>query len=140
MAEKEYQEAAKVFRNPLQRGTALYRNGDFKEAAAAFAQDDSVNALYNRANALLMQGKYDDAISGYEQVLALKPDWLEARENLDLAHARKKKLAKPTPNRQNLNSLIITEFTKKNFPAETLKNTHNVGLILEMKMGVAILK
>ena len=95
MAAKEYQEAAKVFRNPLQRGSALYRNGDFKEAAAAFAQDDSVSALYNRANALLMQGQYDDAISGYEQVLSLKSGWLKARENLDLARARKEKMKPP---------------------------------------------
>ena len=95
MAKKEYQKAAKVFRDPLQRGSALYRNGDFKEATAAFAQNDSVKALYNRANALLMQGKYDEAITAYERVLSLKPDWLEARENLDLARARKEKMKPP---------------------------------------------
>ncbi|MCK5679447.1 hypothetical protein KAI46_01395 [bacterium] len=61
MAKKDYKGAAEVFRNPLQSGTALYRNGDFKSAAAAFGQDDSVCSLYNRANALLMQGKYDAA-------------------------------------------------------------------------------
>ena len=95
MAKKEYKEAAKVFRNPLQRGTALYRSGDFKEAAAAFGQGDSLKALYNRANALLLLGKYDEAISDYERVLSLKSDWLEARENLDLARARKEKMKPP---------------------------------------------
>lgn len=95
MAKKEYKEAAKVFQNPLQRGTALYRSGDFKEAAAAFGQGDSLKALYNRANALLLLGKYDEAISDYERVLSLKSDWLEARENLDLARARKEKMKPP---------------------------------------------
>ena len=95
MAKKEYKEAAKVFQNPLQRGTALYRSGDFKEAAAAFGQSNSLKALYNRANALLLLGKYDEAISDYERVLSLKSDWLEARENLDLARARKEKMKPP---------------------------------------------
>ena len=95
MAEKNYKEAAKVFRNPLQRGTAYYLNGDFNEAAVAFGQEGSVKALYNRANALLMQGKYDNAISSYKQALSLKPHWLEARENLALARARKEKMKPP---------------------------------------------
>ncbi|MBW2215966.1 MAG: tetratricopeptide repeat protein [Deltaproteobacteria bacterium] len=95
MAKKDFREAAKVFQNPMQRGTALYRNGDFKEAAAAFGQDDSVEAVYNRANALLMQGKYDDAISGYQQALSIKPDWPEAQGNLALARARKEKMKPP---------------------------------------------
>ncbi len=92
MAKKNYKAAAKVFRAPLRRGTALYRNGDFKEAAAAFDQSDSLKALYNRANALLLLGKYDEAISGYKQALSRKPDWLEARENLTLARARKERM------------------------------------------------
>lgn len=95
MAKKDFRGAAEVFQDPMQRGTALYRNGDFKEAAAAFGQDDSVEAVYNRANGLLMQGKYDDAIFGYQQVLSLKPDWLEAQENLALARARKEKMKPP---------------------------------------------
>ena len=95
MVKKDYKGAAEVFLNPPQRGTALYRNGDFKAAAAVFGQDDSVIARYNRANALLMCGKYDDAIFAYEQILSLKSGWLEARENLELARARKEKMKPP---------------------------------------------
>ena len=95
MTKKDFSGAAEVFQDPMQRGTALYRNGDFKEAAAAFGQDDSVEAVYNRANGLLMQGKYDDAIFGYQQALSIKPDWLEAQENLALARARKQKMKPP---------------------------------------------
>jgi len=95
MARGSCKEAAEVFENPILRGTAFYRNGDFKEAAAAFGQDNSLISLYNRANALLMLGKYDKAIFIYEQLLLLKPDWLEARENHALARARKEKMMPP---------------------------------------------
>jgi len=95
LQKKEYKQAAVVFHDLMWRGTALYRNGDFMEAAAAFGRDDAAAAHYNRANALLMAGKYDAAISAYEQALGLKPDWLAPRENLALARIRKKRLQPP---------------------------------------------
>ncbi|MGH8067600.1 MAG: hypothetical protein ACRERE_20685 [Candidatus Entotheonellia bacterium] len=36
LARQHYAEAAKHFHDPLWQGTALYRDGQFKEAAAAF--------------------------------------------------------------------------------------------------------
>lgn len=95
MNKQEFKDAAKVFQEPMQRGTALYRDGDFKAAAAAFARDDSMEALYNRSNSQLMSGKYDAAIAGYEKALSLQPGWVEAEENLALARARKEKMAPP---------------------------------------------
>ena len=95
MAKKDFSGAAKVFQEPMQRGTAFYQNGGFKEAAAAFGQDDSAVAIYNRANAMVMLGKYDDAIAGYEKAVSMKPDWKEARDNLNLAKIRKEKMKPP---------------------------------------------
>lgn len=95
MNKQKFKAAAKVFREPMQRGTALYLDGDFKAAAAAFGRDDSLEALYNRSNSQLMLGQYDAAIAGYEKALSLKPDWLEAEENLALTRARKEKMAPP---------------------------------------------
>lgn len=92
MEKKDFAGAAAVFHDPMQRGTALYMSGNFKEAAATFAQENSIKALYNRANSLLMAGEYEDAISTYEKVLASQPDWLAARENLALTRARKEKM------------------------------------------------
>lgn len=95
MAQKEYRKAASVFENPMQRGTALYRVGDFKNAAASFGQDDSAEAVYNRANALLMTGGYEQAIAGYREALSKKPGWKDAADNLELAIQRQKRLHPP---------------------------------------------
>jgi Ca-activated chloride channel homolog len=92
MARQRYAEAAQRFRDPLWQGTALYRDGQFKEAAAAFARVDSPEATFDRGNALLMHGKYSDAIAAYDGALQRRPDWREAKANRDLAEARRKML------------------------------------------------
>jgi Ca-activated chloride channel family protein len=74
---------------------ALYRDGQFKEAAAAFARVDSPEAAFDRGNALLMHGKYSDAIASYDRALQRRPDWHEAKANRDLAEARRQMLEPP---------------------------------------------
>jgi Ca-activated chloride channel family protein len=95
MARRQYAEAARRFRDPLWQGVALYRDGQFKEAAAAFARVATPEAVFDRGNALLMHGKYAEAIASYDQALHLRPDWPAARANRDLAEARRKQLAPP---------------------------------------------
>jgi Ca-activated chloride channel family protein len=86
----EHKEAAKVFENPMWQGVALYRAGEFEDAAQAFARIDSADGNYNQGNAWLMHGAYDAAIKSYERALEKRPDWSEAAENRDLAIARAK--------------------------------------------------
>jgi Ca-activated chloride channel family protein len=95
MARQRYAEAAKHFRDPLRQGVAEYRDGQFKEAAAAFARVDSAEAAFDRGNALLMHGKYSDAIASYNRALQRRPAWREAKANRDLAEARRKMLEPP---------------------------------------------
>ena len=95
LARQQYAEAAKRFRDPLWQGTAFYRDGQFKESAAAFARTDSPEARFDRGNALLMHGKYIDAIASYDCALQRRPDWREAEANRDLAEARRKMLEPP---------------------------------------------
>jgi Ca-activated chloride channel homolog len=95
MARQRYAEAAKRFRDPLWQGVAEYRDGQFKEAAAAFARVDSPEAAFDRGNALLMHGKYGDAIASYDSALQRRPDWREARANRGLAEARRKMMEPP---------------------------------------------
>ena len=89
----KFREAAAAFRDPMWQGTAWYRAGEFEKAAQAFARRNHAEALYNQGNAWLFRGKYDLAIHCYLQALEARPDWKEARENLAIARARAKNLA-----------------------------------------------
>jgi Ca-activated chloride channel homolog len=71
-------------------GTALYRAGEFKDAAQTFARIDSAEGHYNQGNSWLMHGAYDEAIKSYDRALQKRPDWKEALENRNLAIARAK--------------------------------------------------
>lgn len=93
MDEGRYREAAQRFLDPMRAGVAWYRAGEFQRAAHAFARVNSPEALFNRGNALLLQGRYDAAIGAYQQALKQRPDWTEAAANRDLAIARQQRLA-----------------------------------------------
>ncbi|MDH7799854.1 MULTISPECIES: tetratricopeptide repeat protein [unclassified Beijerinckia] len=80
--------AAEAFRDPLWRGTALYRAGDFKAAAQAFAASDTADSAYNQGNALVMLGQYEEAVKRYDRALALHPGWTDAVTNREIARIR----------------------------------------------------
>ena len=86
----KYAAAAQSFQDPLWRGIAWYRAGEFEKAAISFALRDTAEAHYNQGNARMMLGKYDDAIACYDRALATRPDWMEALKNRELAAARAK--------------------------------------------------
>ena len=73
--------AATQFVDPMWRGSALYRAGNYAAAAQAFAQRDSADAHYNRGNALARAGKLDEAIDAYQQALDWNPDMADAKAN-----------------------------------------------------------
>ncbi|WP_405236489.1 VWA domain-containing protein [Lentisalinibacter orientalis] len=77
-------EAAELFEDPAWQAAARYRAGDYAASAEAFAGLDSVDAAYNRGNALARQGEFEAAMEAYEQALAAEPDHEDARHNLDL--------------------------------------------------------
>ncbi|MCP3670955.1 MAG: VWA domain-containing protein, partial [Gammaproteobacteria bacterium] len=53
MQERRAWEARELFTNPLWRGIAEYRTGDFHAALKSFSQLDSAQAHYNRGNTLM---------------------------------------------------------------------------------------
>ncbi|HEX4609955.1 MAG TPA: tetratricopeptide repeat protein, partial [Urbifossiella sp.] len=87
-----YEDAAKTSADPPRQGAALYRAGDFKAAAAAFARDGSAEGAFDRGNALVMLGKYDDAVNSYDRALALRPGWSEAADNRAVAVVRRDRM------------------------------------------------
>jgi Ca-activated chloride channel family protein len=74
-------EAADMFRDPMWRGSAHYRAGNYAAAADAFAERDSADAHYNRGNALAKAGKLDEALKAYDQALQRQPDMADAKAN-----------------------------------------------------------
>lgn len=82
---KEYSAAAEAFSDPAWQGEAHFRKGDYAEAAEAFARQGDATGFYNRGNAFMKAFEYRKAITAYEQAVNDEPDWVEARENLDLA-------------------------------------------------------
>ena len=84
-----FSDAANNFDDPLWKGSAHYRNGDFQAALDAFSQSDSTEAIYNQGNALAQMGELDQAIAAYEEVLSRDPDHGDARANKELLEQQK---------------------------------------------------
>lgn len=92
MGEKDFNGAADAYQDSWRIGVAQYRNGDFKEAAQSFARVPGAHGAFDRGNAQFMHGAYEDAIVSYQKALGFRPDWQEAKDNIALAQARKKKI------------------------------------------------
>ncbi|CAA9393686.1 MAG: TPR domain protein, putative component of TonB system [uncultured Rubrobacteraceae bacterium] len=80
----------------INAGLTLFDASDFAEAygffekavEAATEEEQRSGALTFRANALDMLGRYDEAVTAYEEVIAETPEWWEAHANLGICHAR----------------------------------------------------
>lgn len=92
MAEARYGDAASAFADPMWQGIAFFRAGDFKMAAQVFGGLDTAASAYDQGNALVMLGKYDDAVARYDRALALRPGWADAEANRTLARLRGERL------------------------------------------------
>lgn len=84
--------AAELYRDPLRAGVAWYRAGEFDAAAQVWRGSSRPASQFNLGNALVLQGKYDDAIEAYDRALAERPDWPEAEANRELARLRAERL------------------------------------------------
>lgn len=73
--------AASQLSDPLWKGTAMYRGGQYEGAANAFSFSDSADGHYNRGNALAQAGQPDAALSAWEKALELDPGHEGARHN-----------------------------------------------------------
>ena len=78
---KQYDLASKLSSNPLRRGSADYKKGDYKKALENFSQIKEADGQYNKGNALAKLGKYKDAIAAYEKALKADPDMEDAKIN-----------------------------------------------------------
>jgi Ca-activated chloride channel family protein len=80
----DFDRAATLATDPMQRGIAAYRQGRYDQAAAAFAQAPGANAHYNRGNALARINRFEEALAAYDAALAENPAMQDAKANRDL--------------------------------------------------------
>jgi Ca-activated chloride channel family protein len=91
----DFAAAAEIFEDVARKGAAYYRAGDFENAASVFGRMRTPEAAFNRGNALIMLGRYEESIKSFDQALEWRPGWAEAEQNRDLARARMEMLAPP---------------------------------------------
>ncbi|WP_233078254.1 VWA domain-containing protein [Rheinheimera soli] len=80
----DYSDAWQNFDDPLWKGNAAYKAGDYPAAEQSYRQQDSADALYNLGNSLAQQQKYEEAIEAYQQALAKNPALDKAQQNIDV--------------------------------------------------------
>lgn len=90
----DYKNAANLTTNPMLKGAAQYRAGDYQAAADSFAQMDTAEGWYNRGNALAQQQQFDAAQQAYQRALEKRPDWQAAQNNQKLVEKLKKQQQK----------------------------------------------
>ncbi len=87
--------AAALFDDPMWRGVAQYRAGQYAQAVQSFALIDSPESDFNQGDALARLGKYKDAAARYRQALKRRPQWPAAAANLALMEKLAAKAEKP---------------------------------------------
>ena len=92
--QEQYEEAAEGFVDSQWTAAALYRSGEFKQAAALFSGYDTAAGAFNHGNSLVMLGNYEEAIQRYQRALVLKPGWEAAENNLEIARLRAERVKK----------------------------------------------
>jgi Ca-activated chloride channel homolog len=76
--------ASELFNNKEWKAAANYRKGDFATVEELLNEQEDTRSIYNRANAMAKQGRYEDAIAAYDEVLESKPEHEDAIFNRDL--------------------------------------------------------
>ena len=74
-------QAQQLAHDPVWRGAAAYRAGDYTSAAQALQRAPGTDAAYNLGNALAKQSQYQQAIAAYDHALKLDPGNADAKAN-----------------------------------------------------------
>ena len=82
-----YATAAERFSDPMWKGIARSRSGNYADALNQFALSDSAEAWYDQGNALAHLERFPEAVHAYEQALQRKPGWPDAEDNLALVRS-----------------------------------------------------
>lgn len=76
--------AAELFQDQDWKAAAKYKAGDYAGAEEILNQNQDIRSLYNKANAMAKQGRYEEAIETYGEVLKSEPEHEDAKYNKEL--------------------------------------------------------
>lgn len=79
-----YNEAKSLFEDKAWQAASAYKSGDYEKAEMLYSELSGVENNYNLANAQAKQGKLEEALAGYEQVLNQQPEHANALQNKKL--------------------------------------------------------
>jgi len=85
--QSDYVKAAERFRDPMWKGLAYYRGGDYAAALAQFARLDSAEAFFLMGNCYARTKDYPAAVGAYDHALKQRQAFPEAVENRKLVAA-----------------------------------------------------
>ncbi len=144
-AQKEYDtgnflNAASEFKDPMRKGTAYFKAGDYLSARVAFEKDTTNQGLYNLGITYAKLGLLDKSQEVFEKVLELDPTNKNAANNLEQIIVAKEAIANLSPedaalyedekrakNKQNNSPEDLSgggqEATKKQMEKERLEET-----------------
>jgi Ca-activated chloride channel family protein len=81
----EFQRAADIFEDPLWRGYALYRDGQYTAAVAVLDRVETAQAAFIQGMAHMKSRGYRDGVRAFQAALARDPDYPGAADNLVVA-------------------------------------------------------
>lgn len=76
--------AAELFQDNKWKAAAKYQSGDYAVAEELLNEYQDEQSIYNKGNALAQQGRYEEAIAAYDQVLKNSPAFEDAIFNKEL--------------------------------------------------------
>ncbi|MEK6479165.1 VWA domain-containing protein [Catalinimonas sp. 4WD22] len=77
----EYEEAAMRYDDPMRRGVAYYKAGEYEDAVRAFSEDTTANGAYNLGLAYFQNGDTAAAMLAFGEALELDPDNAQAKQS-----------------------------------------------------------
>jgi len=80
-----YMQAAETFEDPMRKGVAYFKAGDYESAISAFNQDTSAEAAYNLGLAYYKNGDYAAANMAFGEAIEKNPNLRDAVKNQQIA-------------------------------------------------------
>ena len=124
-AQKEYDignylDAASGFKDPMRKGTAYYKGGDFQSARVELEKDSSSQGLYNLGLTYAKLGLLDKSQEVFEKVFAQDPSNTNAKNNLQQIITAKEAINNLKPEEIALNEEEDKAKNKQNRSPEDL--------------------